>query len=293
MDPKVSICIPTFNRKDYLPETLESIYAQTYKDYEVVVVDDGSTDGTEEMLKEAGYDLRYFWQENAGNAAARNTLLKMARGKYITFLDSDDLFLGDSVQRMVGAMEKESEDVIVYGPYVRIDENGKITGKGKRKLCSGYATRQLFETIFIHTYGSMFPKRALEEVGGFDASLPVCPDYDLWLRLSLKYRFVALAEPTSKRRRHRGNISSRSFLTCTTKLKVLERFYKEGGGREKVPKRIAFRRLSIQALRTGRVALSEGNYQVAGDFFERSFGYHPNIRALFYSLWATVKERLK
>ena len=293
MDPKVSICIATFNRKDLLAHTLASIYAQTYKDYEVIVVDDGSTDGTGEMLKEGGYDLRYFWQENAGHSACRNTLLEMARGKYIAFIDSDDLYFPDSIERMVRVLDSEDDDVIVYGPYLRIDEKGEVTGQGKRRLPSGYVTKELFKTIFIHLYGSMVSKRALEEVGGFDGSLPHCPDYDVWLRLSLKHRFVALPEATSKRRRHRGNISSRSLLTCSTKLKVLERFYNEGGGRQKVPKRIAFRRLSIQALRAGRVALSQGNYQTARDFFQRSFRYRPNIRAWFYWLLATLKKRLR
>lgn len=69
--PAVSVCIPTYNRKDYLKETLQSVFAQTYKDYEVVIVDDGSTDGTEEMIKTADYKVRYYWQENVGEAAAK------------------------------------------------------------------------------------------------------------------------------------------------------------------------------------------------------------------------------
>jgi len=291
MPPKVSICIPTFNRKDYLAETLESIYSQTYKDYEVLVVDDGSTDGTKEMLEERGYNLRYHWQENAGNAAARNTLLKMAQGKYVAFLDSDDLFTPDAIERMVKAMESEPEDVIVYGPYLRIDKNGKVTGRSKRELYNGYCAKEIFQTIFIHTYGSMFPRRALEEVGGFDASLPVCPDYDLWLRLSLKYRFVSLSEPTSRRRRHDSNISSRSFLTCTTKLKVLERFYFERGGQGKIPKRIAMRRLSKQAFRAGMATMSKGEYDTAGDFFQRSLRYRLNLKSLIYGALSALKKR--
>ena len=87
MPPKVSVCIPTYNRKDYLKEALESVFAQTYKNYEVVIVDDGSTDGTEDMLKDADYDVRYYWQKNSGDAAARNKSIELAQGKSITFID--------------------------------------------------------------------------------------------------------------------------------------------------------------------------------------------------------------
>ena len=88
MNPKVSICIPTYNRKDYLKETLDSIFAQTYKDYEVVVIDDGSTDGTKDMIDKAGYNLRYYWQENVGQATTRNRLTKLSRGQYIASINS-------------------------------------------------------------------------------------------------------------------------------------------------------------------------------------------------------------
>ena len=114
MNPRISICVPTYNRKDYLRETLDSIFAQTYKDYEVVVVDDGSTDGTDKMLEQGDYHVRYYRQENSGDAAARNKLIRLAQGEFITFIDSDDLLIHDAVERMVKVMEAESGEVIVY-----------------------------------------------------------------------------------------------------------------------------------------------------------------------------------
>ena len=93
MEPKVSICIPTFNRKDYLKQTLDSVLAQTYKDYEIILVDDGSTDSTGEMVKTYDYPIRYYRQENKGEAASRNRLIELARGQFVTFLDSDDLLM--------------------------------------------------------------------------------------------------------------------------------------------------------------------------------------------------------
>jgi glycosyltransferase involved in cell wall biosynthesis len=285
--PAVSVCIPTYNRKDYLKETLQSVFSQTYKNYEIIVVDDGSTDGTEEMIKQLGHNVRYHWQENAGDAAARNKLIELAVGKYISFLDSDDLLTPDAIERLTIVSQQETEPVIVYGPYLRIDQNGNVIGKSKRKLYSGFVTKYLFQDVLIHSCGSMFPKAVLKEAGGFDTSLPVCSDYDLWLRLSLKYRFIALPQPTFKRRRHPGNISGRSMQNRITELEVLEHFYYEKGGYKVVPKRQAFRRLSKQAYRAGKSALTD-DPQKAKELLVKSLRLHPTLKTILYLAWAAV-----
>ena len=290
MSPKVSICIPTYNRKDYLKETLDSVFAQTYRDYEVVVLDDGSTDGTEKMIKTAGYKVRYYWQENAGLSAARNKLISLAQAEFITFMDSDDLLMPDAVERMMKVMEAEGGDIVVYGPYLRIDENGNVFGRCKRKLYSGFITIPLFEDIFVHSCGSVFPKRILQEAGGFDESLKVSLDYDLWLKLSLKYRFIALHEPTFKRRRHRTNLSAVCAENTITELKVLERFYYEREGRDVIPKKIAMRRLSKEQYRVGKYLLKEKNIGEAVRYFRASFKRHPNPKTLLMWGLSSLKQ---
>jgi glycosyltransferase involved in cell wall biosynthesis len=285
--PTVSVCISTYNRENYLKETLQSVFAQTYKDYEIVIVDDGSTDGTGEMIKQLGCNIRYHWQRNGGDAAAKNKLIELASGEYITFLDSDDLLMPDAVERMMTVMQQEAEPVIVYGPYLRIDQRGSVIGKDKRRFYSGFVTKYLFQDVFIHSCGSMFPKNAMKEAGGFDTSLQVCSDYDLWLRLSLKYRFVALSEPTFKRRRHSGNLSNRSTQNRITELEVLERFYYERGGNNVVPKRIAMRRLSKEAYRAGKCALAD-EPQKAKELLIKSLRLYPTLKTILYLVWAAV-----
>ncbi|MFO7667465.1 MAG: glycosyltransferase [Desulfobacterales bacterium] len=279
MQPEISICIPTFNRKEYLKETLSSIFAQTYSDYEIVIVDDGSTDGTEQMLKESCYEVRYHWQENRGDATARNKLIELAQGRYITFIDSDDLLISDAVERMVEVVKREPDDVVVYGNYISIDEYGNEVKRSKRKLYSGYITQHLFRNILIHSCGSMFPKRILVRTGGFDSNLRVCSDYDLWLRLSLKYRFIALSEPTFKRRRHSGNLSAISYKNILTELKVLERFYYENGGKEAVPENIAMARLAREGYRVAKYAMHERSFQQALDLLLQSLRRHFQFKA--------------
>jgi len=290
--PKVSICIPTYNRKKYLKETIESILAQTYKEYEIVVVDDGSTDGTEDMIRQLGVPITYHWQENGGDAAARNKLIELAQGKYISFIDSDDLLFPDAIERLVKVMETETEDVVAYGSYVRIDQDGNVYGKCKRKLFSGNITKHLFRTIIVHSCGSMFPRKILNNGVTFDTSLRVCSDYDLWLSLSMKYRFVALPNPTFKRRRHSDNLSTVSFENCLTEFKVLERFYYEKGGNNVIPSKIALKVLSKGGFKTGRCAFREGSYYQATKLLGQSFRRHPNFKSLIYWTKAGIAVRL-
>ena len=288
----VSICIPTYNRKEYLKETINSILAQNYKDFEIVIVDDGSTDGTEDMIKELDVPVTYYWQQNSGDAAARNKLIELAKGKYISFIDSDDLLMPDAIERMVRIMEAENGDVIVYGSYFRIDKHGKIYGRCKRRLYSGSITRYLFETILVHACGSMFPTKILKESPAFDKSLNICSDYDLWLRLSMKHRFIALPEPTFKRRRHSTNLSQASLENCLIEFQVVNRFYHDNGGKQLIPKAVAAKVLSRKKCRAGRYAVKEGLYDQACELLGESFQQYPNLKSAIYLARAKIARRL-
>jgi alpha-1,3-rhamnosyl/mannosyltransferase len=280
--PNISVCIPTYNREHLLKETLDSVFAQTYKDFEIVVVDDGSTDSTEEMLRKNGYNVRYFWQANQGDAAARNKLIELAEGKYISFLDSDDLLYPDALEQMTSAMPNGAEDIVVYGPYIAIDEKGDILHRRKKKLYSGKITKRLFEDILIHSCGSLFPKKILVEAGGFNTALNVCSDYDLWLRLSLKYDFIGLHKLVFKRRRHSGNISKISFANRSTEYNVLENFYFNSGGKEIIPPKSAMIRLSKEQYRVARSAIRESMKNKACESLRKSLKQHFNLKAILW-----------
>ena len=280
--PNVSVCIPTYNREHLLKETLDSVFAQTYKDFEVVIVDDGSTDGTKEMLRQRGYKVRYFWQKNQGESASRNKLIELAQGKYITFIDSDDLLFPRAVEELVKTIEKYGPDIIAYSDYVGIDEKGARVRRKRRKLPSGDIVANLFDYIYVHSCGTMCTKELFQEVGGFDVSLPVCSPYDVWLKLSLKHRFIAVEKSTFKRRRHSGNLSVRTFANCNTEYKVLENFYYNDGGREVIPYKRAMRRLSKEQYRAAKSAIRESMQQTACDLLKKHF----KVKALFWLLIA-------
>ena len=141
----------------------------------------------------------------------------------------------------------------------------------------------------VHTAGSLFEKQILQEAGGFDESLRVCSDYDLWLRLSLKHFFTGLPKPTYKRRRHIGNLSAYSTANHILELKVLEHFYYERGGKEVLPKNLAMRRLSQQLYRVGKCALKEGDIETAKEYFKRSYTTHLNLKSGAKRLLLTLK----
>lgn len=290
MLPKVSICIPTYNRRDYLKEALASVFAQTYKDYEIVIVDDGSTDGTEEMIKNAGYNVRYHCTNHIGQSAARNKLIELSDGQYITFLDSDDLLFPDTVERLMDIIDSYGPNVFSYGSYTGIDENGNDLRRKQRILPSGNIVTELFEFIYVHSCGTMCAKRIYEEAGGFDVSLRRCAMYKLLLQLSLKYEFIPVKGPTYKKRRHRSN-PDRSFANCKIELDVLEDFYFNGGGEKIIPQHRAMKRFSKEGYRTGRCAVREGMYDEACQLLSQSFRRYPNIKSLVHWTRAIIAKR--
>jgi len=287
MSAKVSICIPTYNRKDFLKETLDSVFAQTYKDFEVVIVDDGSTDGTEHMIKEEGHDVRYYWAEHIGQAATRNKLIELACGEYITFLDSDDLLFPDAVEKLMDVIDSYDNDVFAYGSYIGVDEHSRNLRTRTPKLPSGNIVTELFEFIYVKSCGTMCAKRIYERHGGFDTSLKRCAVYKLLLELSLKYKFFPVNGPTYKKRRHRDNLSARSFVGRKIELEVLEDFYFNSVGKDMIPRQRAMKRLSKEGYRAGCCAIREGMYDQACQLLSQSFRRYPNLKSLIH--WTRAK----
>ena len=290
MPPTVSVCIPTYNRREYLAETLESVYAQTYKDYEVIVGDDGSTDGTDEMLSQGGYDLRYYRLDHQGQPAARNRLIELATGRFITFLDSDDVLYPDAVERLMAVIDSHGPDVFAYGSHVGIDEHGNVIRARQPKPPAGRIVADLFEFIHVKSCGTMCAKRIYEREGGFDASLVRCAVYKLLLQLSLKYDFVPADGPTYKKRRHRENRADQTFAGRKLELDVLEHFYFQQGGEDVIPRARAMRRLSQEGYRAGRCALNEGLPDKARYLFRQSFSRDRNIKSLYWWMVAVGKR---
>lgn len=208
-NPKVSIVIPVYNGSNFLAEAIDSALAQTYKNIEIIVVNDGSTDGgaTEKVAKSYGDRIRYFYKTNGGVATALNFGVEKMTGSYFSWLSHDDLYEKTKVEDQVNLIRSfEADNVIVVSDAYVLFENG--IRKKERIDSKAFEYFDIFlgtsAGVGINGCTLLIPRRALVESGGFDPGLPVTQDYDLWFRLSskLKYRFVLLRKNLVIYRRH-------------------------------------------------------------------------------------------
>ena len=228
--PLITIGVSAYNREKFLPECLDSLLAQTYKNIEIIVVDDGSVDNTRQLVTEKYPQVRYIYKDNGGDASAKNRAAGAARGSYIVFNDSDDVFLPDAVYRLYNALceaQAQSEQaVIAYGTYSGIDENS-VRHPIKRKADvypSGNIIGELLKNVLVCSTGVLFPLKTFLDCGGYDESLRCMHDWKISLELSLNHHFTAVQEPVFLRRRHSSNLSAASYKGSKTALDVFEEF---------------------------------------------------------------------
>jgi len=235
--PKVSAVIPTYNRRALVHKAIDSVLAQTYRDFELIVVDDGSTDGTENDLKTRYGDLiTYIRQENQGESAARNRGIAQARGEYIAFLDSDDLWSPDKLARQVPELDNNPGAAVVFCQAWQIDGNGKKLGQ--HPLCRNAAATDftlerllMFNRIPAGASTCLLRRSALERVGGFADDIHYGDEWDLWLRLAAETEMLFVAEPLAFYRRHRDTQSHSLNIrrvddALADRLRMLERCFK-------------------------------------------------------------------
>ncbi len=221
--PEVSVVIPTYNRKEMVQEAVESVLSQTYQDFELIVVDDGSEDGTGEVLREKfGERIIYLYQKNQGVSRARNRGIELSRGKYIAFLDSDDLWLKKKLERQVQFMQQNPEAMICYTDEIWIRRGVRVNPKKKHAKHSGWIYPQCLPLCIISPSSVLMRRELLEEVGGFDPEFPVCEDYDLWLRVALRYPIHLIPEKLIvKRGGHPDQLSHRSWGNDIWRVRAL------------------------------------------------------------------------
>lgn len=202
MDPLISVIVVTYNRAHYIQEALDSIRRQTFKDYEIIVVDDGSTDNTKEVL-ESYKDIRYIYQEHGGISKARNTAVKAAKGKWIATLDSDDLWKEDKLQKQVDYLAVHPECRILYTAFHSFSDIPETRLDGRQKDMLVTDVKWYLPTALIDT-------NLFKEVGLFDEKLVVNEDTDWNLRLKfLKIdRNHCIEEALYLRRVHSSNITN-------------------------------------------------------------------------------------
>ena len=192
---EVSVIIPTHNREKFISECVQSVMAQTLPAREIIIVDDGSTEATYNILRDLGFNslstkktvLRYFFQQNRGVSSARNSGIKEARSEYIALLDSDDLWLKSKLDRQVSAFQNDTQSSrLCHTDEIWIRNGVRVNQHKKHKKHGGNVFQSCLKLCCISPSSAMMHRSVFEDFGFFDEDLPACEDYDFWLRYSAK-----------------------------------------------------------------------------------------------------------
>jgi glycosyltransferase involved in cell wall biosynthesis len=193
--PQVSVIVPTYNRAWCLREAVDSVLAQEFKRFELIVVDDGSTDETPALLQEYGDSIRGLCQKNRGVSAARNAGIAAARGDLIAFLDSDDIWLRGKLACQVEFFRQHPDAFICQTEELWV-KNGRRMNPGRRhRKRGGMIFEPSLELCLVSPSAVMLRKALFDHVGRFDERLPACEDYDLWLRVSCRFSVGLIETP--------------------------------------------------------------------------------------------------
>lgn len=203
----VSVIITTYNRRRFLREAVLSVLRQDYLDKEVIIIDDGSTDNSIEEVNDL--QVRYVWKENGGISSARNKGIEVTRGEYIAFLDVDDLWKKDKLSIQISQMTMQGY-AVSYTDEIWIRNGKRLNQKLRHKKYSGKVFEHCLPLCIISPSSAVIRREVFEDVGFFDESLPVCEDYDMWLRVTARYPVLFIERPLIiKRGGHEDQLSRR------------------------------------------------------------------------------------
>ena len=275
MTPRVSVIVPVFNRPRFVREAVGSALAQECPGgREVVVVDDGSTDGTPQVLASFGDRIRVVRQENAGPSHARNRGIAEARGDLVAFLDSDDVWLPGKLAAQVAVLDAAPQACLVHSDVEEFFEERSGRAWTRRpEVLGGRVLRALLRRNFVHTMTVVLRRSSLAALAGaapFDAAYPPCEDWDLWLRLAERSEFAADPVPRVRTRVHEGGISADPIVVygqgCRVLAAAAERLGREGHPDAPLARREAARwnvKLARRLARAGRNDEAEAAFAAA------------------------------
>ncbi len=224
MHCKVSVIIPTLNRCSQLKKAVDSVLNQTCRDFEVIVVDDGSTDGTRDLFNPWPVQVLYLFQQNQGVAAARNAGIRRAQGEWLAFLDSDDAWLPEKLERQLEFHGKNPGVKISQTEEIWIRNNRRINPMKKHKKPAGWIFEPCLQLCLISPSSVLLAREIFDRVGLFDESFPVCEDYEFWLRCALLYEVGLVNTPLAvKYGGHEDQLSRRYWGMDRFRILALEK----------------------------------------------------------------------
>ncbi|HBR15679.1 MAG TPA: hypothetical protein DD723_09130 [Candidatus Omnitrophica bacterium] len=287
MKPIVSVIIPSYNCAKYLPEALDSVVAQTYQDYEVIIINNGSSDNTEQIvqsyIQRFGPRFRYIYQENSGVSCARNAGIQTAQGKYLAMLDADDKWYPHRLAEGIKVIESAEDIGLVHARSMRITETGEQIGSVQRD--TRYLTGWIFEHVFLRRANISCPtvllkKECCDKVDLFDEHLSMLgsEDRELWMRIAQKYRIVFIDDILSYYRVRKGSMSRNNQRMLKAQLYVVDKYCPENG----LNQRLRHQALAQIYRNAGDDFLLDKDFRQASEFYKKSLSFNP------LSFWTRV-----
>lgn len=288
--PKISVNLCCYNSERYLEETLQSIFSQTYTDWELVIVNDGSTDATERIIRKHQSDGRpivYHYQSNAGLGKARNKALELSRGKYVALIDHDDVWMQGKLEAQVRLLESDPQLGLVYCDGYAVDAQGRDLALYSNKYypARGYIFDELAQGCFIRPVAAVVSRSVLEKVGGFP-DFRMAEEYDLFLRIAFEYPIGYIDAPLYKYRFHEQNLSLRGRDAMILETITIRQYWLDRTRRED-PNRVRHMRVlaALAYAAYGSMLLEQGYPREARPYLARSLQLNPfQFRYLHFAL---------
>jgi glycosyltransferase involved in cell wall biosynthesis len=275
--PTVSVIVPTYNTIAYLPDAIDSILKQTFEDFEILLVNDGSTDSTAQWAKQlTDPRIRYIEQKNQGLSAARNTGINLAQGRYIALLDADDLWEPTKLEKQVTLLNANPEVGMVHSWVEFMDGQGRSTGRIWKTQAEGKALSRLLHRNDIAVLSVLVRRECFAKVGGFDPTLRSLEDWDMWLRLVVHYPIAVIREPLAYYRQLSGSMSRNCEVMEASFKKVIDRHF------ARAPQSLQFlqRRSygsAYQCLAWKAIQSDRPDFDLAWAYYGSSFRFHSRM----------------
>jgi len=299
--PAISVVIATFNRAEYLAATIDSVLNQRFRDFELIVVDDGSTDKTRAVLQCYSARLKYLYQSNGGASSARNLGVRHARAPWIAFQDSDDLSLPNHLASLYDYARNHPACGMVFanGNYLSgaAQSRGKQTiiplGKSRQLAQRGVRLVDLFEKSILRVQAALISKQAYDSLGGHDESLRICMDLDLGFRMLMNFPVAYLDQELFSYRIHAGNIGRNEELRLTENIRIIENLIRDyPEARKLIGKNLLSRRLAYRYYRLAKGRWRENHHEAASQAIKEAVSLRPwHLKYWAYRLQWDLSQR--
>ena len=272
--PTVSVIIHTYNNEKFIAETVESVLNQTYKDYEIIVVDDGSADGTRDALVPYMQKIRYHYKENGGIASAKNAGISLSETEFIAFLDHDDLWAPNKLLLQMEHFNENPQIGLVYAKYTSFRDGKELRTKPEKGY-SGWIFKELLSKSFIQTSTVVVKRECLDAVGPYDETFSLGDEYDMFLRIARKFQCGFVDKGLTRYRVHDTNASNNDFLFDNENLGVYKKIYNDFTDLDGVEKKILRKRIARYSMKVAEGLYSQGKLEESKEYQKEANSFLP------------------